>query len=141
VSKNKIPEIWETEEEKLLSTFDLKTKYKNIFKIKFQGCQYLNKDTGIKISVSSDCINQWVKKSRTRERIILVQILDLLLENSIYNGLPSQDRKNRPEIENYKHFHYQAKINETLFNIELKIVKPVKRPHKFYYYSIETVNK
>jgi len=141
VSKNKIPKIWETEEEKLLSNFDLKTKYKNIFKTKFQGHQYLNRNTGLWISVSSDCINQWVKKSRTRERIILVQILNVLLENSTFNGLPTQDRKNRTEIENYKHFHYQVIINKTLFNVELKIVKPVKRPHKFYYYSIEIVNK
>ena len=100
-----ISEIWETEEDKQLSVFDLKTKYKKYFQSHFQGHQYLNKSSEIWISVSSDCVNQWVKKSRTREKIILIQILDFLLENSKYEGLPVPDRKNRSEIEDHKHFH------------------------------------
>jgi hypothetical protein len=80
---------------------------------------------------------QWVKKSRTRERIILIQILDILLQNSIYNGLPVPDRKNRSEIEHYKHFHHRVQINGRNFNVILKIVKPVKKGHKLYYYSLE----
>jgi adenosyl cobinamide kinase/adenosyl cobinamide phosphate guanylyltransferase len=131
-----IPEIWETEEEKKLSTFDLKTKYKKFLQATFQRHQYQNQDTGIWISVSSDCVNQWVKKSRTRERIILVQALNTLLENSQYAGLPETDRKSRTEIEHYKIFHQICKINGTKFLVTLKIVKPVQKPHKFYYYSI-----
>jgi hypothetical protein len=50
-----LPEIWETEEDKKLSTFDLKTKYKIYLQNNFQGKQYLNCDMGVLISVSSDC--------------------------------------------------------------------------------------
>ena len=90
-----IPEIWETEDDKKNSTFDLKTKYKKYFQKHFQGLHYLNKDTGIQISVSSDSVRQWVSKSRSREKIIVIKILDFLLENSKYEGMPIPDRKNR----------------------------------------------
>jgi len=60
-----IPEIWETEEEKKLSAFDLKTKYKKFLQLHFQGRRYLNKDTGMAILVSSDGVRQWVTKSRS----------------------------------------------------------------------------
>jgi len=70
VMAEQVPEIWETEEDKKLSTFDLKTKYKIYLQSHFQGKKYLNKNMGVLISVSSDCVRQWVKKSRTREKII-----------------------------------------------------------------------
>ena len=132
-----IPDIGETDEDKILSSFDLKTKYKNILKTRFQGRQYLNKNTDLQIAISSDFVNQWVKKSRTREKIILIQVLDLLLENSVYDGLPVPDRKDRSEIEHYKHFHCQAVIDRDIYNVVLKIVKPVQKPHKLYFYSLE----
>jgi hypothetical protein len=139
LGEGQIPEIGETEEEKKLSTFDLKTKYKKYFQTHFQGRQYFNINTGIEISVSGDCVNQWVKKSRTRERIILVQCLDFLLENSVYDGFPVPDRKNRSEIEHYKHFHCDIKINGKKYKVVLKVVKPVNKPHKMYYYSLENI--
>jgi len=43
----------------------------------------LNKDTGVAILVSSDGVRQWVTKSRSREKIIIIQILDFLLENDV----------------------------------------------------------
>ena len=134
-----IPEIWETEEDKKLSSFDLKTKYKKYSQEHFQGCQYLNKDTGLLISVSSDGVRQWVTKSRTREKIIVIQVLDFLLENSKYKGLPIADRKDRAEIEHYKHFYQPLLINGIKYNVLLKVVKPLNQPHKFYYLSLENV--
>ena len=132
-----IPEIWETEEDKKLSTFDLKTKYRIYLQTHFQGKQYFNKDMGVWISVSSDCVRQWVKKSRTREKIILIQALDFLLENGKYEGSPVPDRKERAEIEHYKHFHQSVYINGNKYHVILKVVKPVNQPHKIYYYSLE----
>jgi hypothetical protein len=133
-----LPEIWETEEDKKLITFDLKTKYKKYIKTHFQGKRYFNKDTKIWISVSSDCVNQWVKKTRTRERIIIIQYLDWLLENSKYEGSPIPDRKNRSKIEHFKYFHQSVFINGKRFNVILKVVKPVNKNHKFYYCSLES---
>jgi len=137
--KEKIPEIEETEEDKKLSTFDLKTKYKKILQDNFQGNQYLNKETGFFISVSSDGVRQWVKKSRSRDKIIAIQILDFMLENSKYDRLLIPDRKSRAEIENYKHFHQPVFINGKKYNVILKVVKPFNQPHKFYYISLENI--
>ena len=134
-----IPEIWETEEEKRLSTFDLKTKYKKYLQEHFQGGQYLNKDAGILISVSSDGVRQWVTKSRSRNKIIVIQILDFLLENSKYKGPPIPDRKKRAEIEHYKHFQHPVSISGKKYNAVLKVVKPVNQNHKFYYCSLENI--
>ena len=139
LDKAKILDIWETEEDRNLSTFDLKTKYKKYLQSNFQGHQYFNKNAGFWISVSSDCVNQWAKKSRTRERIILIQVLDLLIMNGIYEGGPIPDRKKRSEIEYYKHFHHRVRINGKNYNVVIKVVKPVKKNHKFYYYSLESV--
>ena len=133
-----VPEIWETEEDKKLSTFDLKTKYKMYLQTHFQGKQYCNKDMGVWVSVSSDCVRQWVKKSRTREKIILIQCLDFLLENGKYEGPPIPDRKNRAEIEHYKQLHQAVFINGKEYNVILKVVKPVNKSHKFYYFSLES---
>jgi hypothetical protein len=133
------PEIWETEEDKKLSTFDLKTKYRKFLQSHFQGNNYLNKDTGVLIFVSSDAVRQWVTKSRSREKIIVIQILDFLLENSKYEGLPIPDRKERSEIEHYKHFHQPVFINGKKYIAVLKVVKPFNQNHKFYYCSLESV--
>jgi hypothetical protein len=56
LNTERIPEIWETDEDKKLSTFDLKTKCKIYLQSHFQGKQYLNKDMGVLLSVSSDCV-------------------------------------------------------------------------------------
>jgi len=140
LKEDKIPNIWEDEEDKKLSTFDLKTKYKIYLQIHFQGRQYYNKDIDAWISVSSDSVRQWVKKSRSREKITLIQILDFLLENSIFVPPLIPDRKNRAEIEHYIHIISPVKINGKEFDVTLKIVKPVNHRHKFYYYSIKSVN-
>ena len=138
LNATRIPEIWETEDDKKLSTFDLKTKYKKFFQAHLQGHRYLNKDTGILIFVSSDGVRQWVTKSRSREKIIAIQVLDFLLENSTYEGLPVPDRKERAEIECYKHFHHAVLINGKKYDVVLKVVKPVNQNHKFYYCSLES---
>jgi len=139
LKESKIPEIWETEEDKKLSTFDLKTKYKKYLQEHFQGKQYLNKDTGILISVSSNGVRQWITKSRSRDKIIVIQVLDFLLENSKHEGQPIPDRKERAEIEHYKHFLHTVSINGKKYSAVLKIVKPVNQSHKFYYCSLESI--
>jgi len=141
ISGSQIPEIWETEEDKKLSTFDLKTKYKIYLQTNFQGKKYFNKDMGVLISVSSDCVRQWVTKSRTREKIILIQVLNFLLENSKYEGQSVPDRKERAEIEHFKYLHHPVIINGLKYNVILKIIKPVNQTHKFYFCSLESTEK
>jgi hypothetical protein len=80
--ENGIPEIWETEEEKMLSLADLKRKYLDHAKNHFQGRVFFNTNTGKLIKVSSDSLREWWVKSRRREQVISMQILDFFLENS-----------------------------------------------------------
>ncbi|MDR0289565.1 MAG: hypothetical protein LBI06_01360 [Treponema sp.] len=69
-----IPEIEETEEDKKLSIGQLKYRYLQIVRQKFQGKVFVNKDTKRPIKVSKDGIMEWWRKSRRREHIISVQL-------------------------------------------------------------------
>jgi len=63
------------------------------------------------------------------------------LENSKYEGQPIPDRKERAEIECYKHFCQAVFVNGKKYNAVLKVVKPVNQNHKFYYCSLEGKSK
>ena len=95
--ESQIPEIRETEEDKQLTIGQLKYHYRQIAKHNFQGKVFTNKDTNRLIRVSSDGIMEWWQKSRRREHIISVQLLDHFLENGIFIE-EKPDYKNRPEI-------------------------------------------
>jgi hypothetical protein len=53
---------------------------------------------------------EWWRKSRKREHIISVQLLDFFLENGKFIG-ESPDYKNRPEIEGASLFESACKVN------------------------------
>jgi len=73
-------------EEKSLSIGQLKYCYLQIARQKFQGKVFTNKDTQSPIRVSRDGIMEWWRKSKKREHIISVQLLDFFLENGIFIG-------------------------------------------------------
>jgi hypothetical protein len=104
-----IPEIREAEEEKSLSIGRLKYCYLQIARQKFQRKVFTNKDTLSPIRVSRDGIMEWWRKSRKREHIISVQLLDFFLENGIFRG-ESPDYKNRPEIEGVSEYESACKV-------------------------------
>jgi hypothetical protein len=79
-----IPEIWETEEDKLFSIGKLKHQYLQIAKQNFQGKVFINKNTGKPIRISADGIMEWWRKSRKREHIISIQLLDIFLTNAMF---------------------------------------------------------
>ena len=78
--ESQVPEIWEPEEEKGLSVGKLKYCYLQIAKQRFQGKVFINKDTNDPIRVSRDGIMEWWRKTRKREHIISVQLLEYFLE-------------------------------------------------------------
>ena len=133
-----IPEIWETEEEKGDSIGQLKYCYLQIARQRFQGKVFINKDTGNPIRVSRDGINEWWKKSRRREHIISVQLLDFFLENGIFIG-ESPDYKNRPEIEGASQFESVCRVNGKLFKVIITIRKGVDDIAKFRYYTLRNI--
>ena len=133
-----IPEIWEAEEEKSLSVGQLKYNYLQVARQKFQGKVFTNKDTQNPIRVSRDGIMEWWRKSRKREHIISVQLLDYFLENGVLIG-ESPDYKNRPEIEGASFFECACKVNGISFKAIITIRKGVDDIVKFRYYTLKNV--
>ena len=138
LSLSHIPEIWETEEEKGLSIGQLKYRYLQIARQRFQGKVFTNKNTENPIRVSRDGIMEWWRKSRRRECIISVQLLDYFLENGIFIG-DSPDYKNRPEIEGASQFESVCKINGNLYKVIITIRKGVDDIAKFRYYTLRNI--
>ena len=130
--ETKIPEIWETDEEKKLSIDGLRRFYKEYARINFRHCSYINKDTGWKIRISAQGIGE-IRKFRKREHIILVRILDTMLEDSIlYSTVP--DDKNTPGIENVSYFGYSCAVNGKTYSVCLTVKKAFGDDVYFFYY-------
>jgi hypothetical protein len=133
------PEIWEKEEEKGLSIGKLKYVYLQLAKIKFQGKVFINKHTGKHIRVSKDGIMEWWKKSRKREHIISVQLLDYYLENGRFTG-EKQDCQKRKKIESASYFEIECKINDKLYLVTVTTRKAVHDINKFRYYTLKDMD-
>ena len=133
-----IPEIWITAEEESLSIGQLKYCYLQIARQRFQGKVFINKDTQNPIRVSRDGIMEWWRKSRKREHIVSVQLLDFFLENGIFIG-ESPDYKNRPEIEGASQFESVCKVNGKLYEVIITIRKGVDDMAKFRYYTLKNI--
>jgi hypothetical protein len=131
-----IPEIWETEEDKELSIGKLKYRYLQNAKQTYQGKVFKNRNTGKSIRVSADGIMEWWRKSRKREHIISIQLLDIFLENAVFIG-ESPDYKNRPEIENASQFEIRCKIDNKPYNVILITRKGIEDIDKFRYLSLQ----
>jgi hypothetical protein len=136
VAQRLIPEIWEAEEEKSLSIGQLKHRYLQLARQKFQGKVFINKDTKEPIKVSKDGIMEWWRKSRRREHIISVQLLDFFLENASFIE-ESPDYLGRPKIISASHFKSNCKINGKLFNIVLTTRRAIYDTDKLKYFSLK----
>jgi len=138
-----IHEIWETEDEKKLSVKKLKEKYtayaKSCF-IKQPSLVVQNMETEWDIEVSSKVIKEWWKKSRTRPRIIAIQLLNSMIETAALIET-TKDTKHTPGIESVSEFSNYCKINGELHNIRIIIKKQLKRRFAYYYSAIITDNK
>ena len=138
LEESQIPEICETVEDKRLTIGQLKYCYRQTAKQNFQGKVFTNKDTNRPIRVSSDGIMEWWRKSRKREHIISVQLLDYFLENGIFLE-ENPDYKNRPEIESASLFESVCKVNGKSFRVIITIRKGVDDIAKFRYYTLKNI--
>ena len=134
----KIPEIGETEEDKKLSDGDLKYKYVIYARDRFirnPPVVVLNKDKNWPIELSRRVISEWRIKSRTRERILSIQLLDTMIDGAKFLKTV-KDTKNTHGIESVSYFENQCSINGNLFKINIT-VKKQKVPNRMfaYYYS------
>jgi hypothetical protein len=133
----KIPEIWEAEEDKKLAPIALKKKYIAFAQSRFirnPPVVILNKDTNWPIALSNRVISEWRIKSRTRERILSIQLLDTMIEWARFIKTV-EDTKNT-EIESVSYFENSCRINGKLFKINITIKKQKTIDRRFaYYYS------
>ena len=132
----KVPEIWETEEDRLLTIGQLKYHYRKIARQKFQGKVFTNKDTNRLIRVSGDGIMEWWRKSRRREHIIAVQLLDYFLENGIFIE-ENPDYLGRRKIISASQFESICKVNGQPFKVILTTRKAIYDIDKFRYFSLK----
>ena len=137
-NKPEIPEIWETEEEKSLSIGQLKYSYLQLARQKFQGKVFTNKYTKCPIRVSRDGLMEWWRKSRRREHIISVQLLDFFIENGIFIK-ESPDYKNRPEIEGASQYESACKVNGSSYKVIVTVRKGVNDIAKLKYYTLKNI--
>ena len=135
-----IPEIWETEEERKLSIVALKKKYIAFARSRFiydPPKKVVNNDTDWPIEISNRVVNEWWGKSRTRERILAIRLLDVMLEGAQYVKTV-EDNKNTPGIENVSYFINSCKINGKPYEINITVKKMSDNNRRFVYYYAAT---
>jgi hypothetical protein len=123
---------------KIFGCVPLKAKYiqfaRNRF-LKNPPVIVINKDKNWPIDLSSRVINEWRAKSRTRERILSIQVLDTMIEGAKFLRTVV-DTKNTPGIANVSYFENHCKINGRLFYIGITVKKQESVDRRFaYYYS------
>lgn len=137
-----IMEIWETDEEKNFTTGNLKKKYLTLVQSMFirnPPVVVMNKDTNWSIELSRRVISEWRIKSRTRERILSIQLLDKMIEGAKFLKTV-EDTKKTTGIENVSYFVNQCRINGKLFRINITVKKQKSPDRRFaYYYSATEV--
>jgi hypothetical protein len=134
--ETQIPEIWEPEEEKSLSIGQLKYCYLQIVRPRFQGKVFTNKDTGKPIKVSKDGIMEWWRKSRRREHIISVQLLDFFLEDGTFIE-ENPDYLGRKKIISASQFESYCKINGKPYKVLITTRRAIYDIDKFKYFALK----
>jgi len=135
-------EIWETEEDKSLSIKELKekyTKYARNYFIKNPSLIVTNRVTKWKIEITTRVVKEWWKKSRTRPRIISIQLLDRMIETADLVQT-EKDRHNTPGIETVSEFENHCIINGDLYKIRIAVKQQVNRRFAYYYGAVK-INK
>jgi hypothetical protein len=131
-----ILEIWETEDDKLLSVNKLREKYiayaRSHF-IKMPPLVIENQETKWKIEITTQVLKEWRQKSRTRKRIIAIQLLDTMLKTAILVKTGDDTRKTR-NIVNVSEFENRCRIEGDMNKIRI-IVKKQPNRHFMYYYG------
>ena len=138
-NEKQVPEIWEADEEKHLSIGQLKHRYLQIAKQKFQGKLFINIDSKKTVKISADGLMEWWRKSRKREHIISVQLLDFFLENGTFIE-ESPDYLGRPKIVSASQFENNCIINGKRFKVIITTRKAIFDMDKFRYFSLKEIS-
>ena len=138
ISGSQIPEIWETDDDKKLEIKQLKEKYtKYAYRhfIKETPLVLLNQNTQWKIEVTTRVIREWWRKSRTRPRIIAIQLLLIMIETAILIKT-GKDTKDTPGIESVSEFENWCMIEGELYKIRIVVKKQPCRYFAYYFGAV-----
>ena len=131
--------ISETEEDKALDDTALKEKYKAYAKEHFQGNTYHNADTNLDIRVSRDIIGEWKAKTKSREQIISMQLLDKMIETAVETNI-TEDKNEKRNITNIKYFETGLTVNDKTYKAHLTVKEIQETDNKAYHYYLEDVS-
>jgi len=133
-----IPEIWETEEDKTLTVNKLKEKYIEYARSHFIKKPHLivvNRHTNWKIQITGQVIKEWRQKSRTRPRIIAIQLLDRMIETAELLNI-EKDRHNTPGIDSVSEFINYCMIDGKLYKIRIAVKQQANRRFVYYFGAV-----
>lgn len=136
---SQIPEIWETEEEKLLPLNKFREKYIQFAKSKFIKSPHLvieNQNTKWNIEITTQVIKEWRQKSRTRPRFLAIKLLDEMIRTAILVKTEI-DYKQTRGIESVSEFENYCKIESKMYKIRIIIKKQPNRHFAYYYGAVE----
>jgi hypothetical protein len=128
----------ETDTEQGLNDYDLKRACYAYAKAAFQGKTFINTDTGRPISVSRSGIGEWRAKSKSREQILSIKILDKMLENAHFD-YDADDKANRLEIEKISCFRYPCVINSQKKEAVITVRYVRNEGDKYYHHYLEDI--
>jgi hypothetical protein len=94
-----------------------------------------NWETDWPIELSSRVVKEWRAKSRTRERILSIQLLDMMIEGAKFLKTV-EDSKNTPGIDDVSYFENQCKINGKPFRINITVKRTENRRFAYYYSAV-----
>jgi hypothetical protein len=132
-------EIWAAEEDKNLSINKLREKYIKYAKSHFIKSPHLsveNKNTKWKIEITTKVIKEWRAKSRTRPRIMALQLLAEMISSALLIKT-EDDFKNARGIESVSEFENWCKIEGKLYKVRIIVKKQPNRYFVYYYGVIE----
>jgi hypothetical protein len=125
--------ISETDEDRQLTSGELRHKYKIIAKERFDRKMFLNKNTKWQILVNRTGLNKWTyREIPDREKTILIQVLNKIIEDAILIRT-EPDNKNRPNYESSSVFTYELIINNRRRKVLMRTVKFVNKLNRFKY--------
>jgi hypothetical protein len=130
--------IVETDGEKQLSDTNLKKVCFEYARNHFQGEKFTNKDTGRVIIVSKDGLGEWKTKTKSRDQILSIKILDKLLENAAFTHT-EPDKLNRKNIAEVSYFGYHCSINGQSYNAVITIRDIKNYGYKYYHHYLDDI--
>jgi len=131
-------EIWETEEDKQLSVNKLKEKYIEYARshfIKTPHVVVVNQHTHWEIQITGQVIKEWRQKSRTRPRIIVIQLLDKMIETAQLINT-EKDRHSTPGIASVSEFENHCMIGGKPFKIRITVKQQAGRRFIYYFGAV-----